>query len=662
MRLEFAMFDAIAAAVVVVDAASHIVAWNAACAALTGRSFEDVRGRPALAFLSTPEEAREAIRLSSPLGAVLREELERCYPADGDEHRWIRWRVTPMVGSDGVDYAVALGVDVTDRKRAEDAEFRSQATLSGVISIAADAIISIDESQRIIIFNEGAEKIFGYRAAEVVGELLDLLLPERFQRSHLGHIRHFASSPEKARQMGQRSEVFGRRKSGEEFPAEAAISKLRIDGRMMFTVVLRDVTDRKRAELRQQLLMDASDVLASSIDYQETLRTVAKLAVSALAGCCVVDIVDQETARVRRLTVVVTANAPVELDEHWLDRSRPHITKTALERGEETLISELQEGYLEGIVQGDDLHRLVRDTNPRSLIVVPLIVQSRVLGAIALLSGPSGRYGPDELHLAEELARRAALAIDNAIHYTRAQSAIRTREEILAIVSHDLRNLLSQTLLGASFLAETTSDESTLATIGIVRRSAERMNRLVGDLLDFANVSAGRLAIAPRPARAMALVREALALLAPAAADSSLELRAEVRDDELEVVCDPGRILQVLSNLIGNAIKFSPPGSGIAVRVESKPGELWFSVADSGRGIAEDEQRHVFDRYWRANGASTPGSGLGLSISKGIVEAHGGRIWVESEVGTGSTFFFALPVEPPSGSALSTSTESAMAC
>lgn len=649
MHLEFAMFDSIAAAVVVVDAASHIVAWNAACAALTGRSFEDVQGRPALEFLTTPEEAREAARLSSPFGDALGREPERRYPQGGDEHRWISWRVTPMVGSNGVDYAVALGEDVTARRRAEDAALRSQATLSGVISIAADAIISIDEGQRIIIFNEGAEKIFGYRSAEVVGELLDLLLPERFQRSHLGHIRHFASSPEKARQMGQRSEVFGRRKGGEEFPAEAAISKLRVDGRMMFTVVLRDVTDRKRGELRQQFLMKASDVLASSIDYQETLRTVAKLAVPALAGCCVVDIVDQETGRVRRLSVVVTANAPVELDEHWLDRSRPYITSTALDRHEATLISELQEGYLAGIVQGDELRRWVRATNPGSLIVVPLVVQGRVLGAIALLSGPSGRYGPDELHLATELARRAALAIDNAIHHTRAQSAIRTREEILAIVSHDLRNLLSQTLLGATSLEETAADEDTLTTIGIVRRSAERMNRLVGDLLDFANVSAGRLAIEPQPTRAMALVREALALLAPAAADSALELRADVRDDELEVVCDPGRILQVLSNLIGNAIKFSPPGSGIAVRVEARPGELWFSVADSGRGIAKDEQRHVFDRYWRANNASTPGSGLGLAISKGIVEAHGARIWVESEVGMGSTFFFTLPVEPPLG-------------
>lgn len=647
MHLEFALLDSIAAALVVVDANGHVVAWNAACAALTGRPFEEVRGQRALDLLVTPDEARGVVGRGAPLGAALGEETERPYPAGGGEERWIVWRVRPWVGPEGVDYEVAFGVDVTDRQRAEAAGQRAEATLSGVISIAIDGIIAIDESQRVTLFNEGAEQIFGYRQDEVVGEPIDLLLPLRFRRAHSVHIQQFASSPERARQMGQRSEVFGRRKSGEEFPAEAAIAKLKIDGRMIFTVVLRDITDRKRAEQRQRLLMEASDVLASSIDYQETLRSVAKLAVKALGGCCVIDIVDQETARARRLTVIVREGAPMEVEEHWLDRSRPHLTQTALERRKGTLISDLQPGYLDGIVQSDELRRVIRETSPRSLIVVPLVAQDRILGAIALVSGPSARYGLDELHLAEELARRAALAIDNALHYARARSAVRTREEILAIVSHDLRNLLSQTLLGASFLVDTAADETTLATIGIVRRSAERMNRLVGDLLDFANVAAGRLSIAPRPTRAMDLIREALALLAPAAADGSLDLRAEVLNDGLEVVCDPGRILQVLSNLIGNAIKFSPPGSGIAVRVEPKPVELWFSVADSGQGIAEEQKPHVFDRYWRANGASTPGSGLGLAISKGIVEAHGGRIWVESELGVGSTFFFTLPVDSP---------------
>ncbi|MFS8065651.1 MAG: PAS domain S-box protein [Byssovorax sp.] len=647
MHLNFPMFDSIAAPVVVLDAAGHIVGWNTACAALTGHSFECARGRPALELLTTPEEARETAHSSSPSSSALLDETERSYSTGAGEHRWISWRATPMVDSDGIDYIVALGVDVTARKRAEDAVLTSQAMLGGIISIAADAIISVDDSQRIVIFNEGAEQIFGYKSHEVVGELLDILLPERFRHHHLDHIRHFAASPEKARQMGQRNDVFGRRKNGEDFPAEAAISKLKLDGRTMFTVVLRDITDRKRAEQRQQFLMAASDVLASSIDYQQTLRTVAKLAVTALADCCLVDIVDQETGRVCRLTVFVAANVPVALDEYWIDRSRPHITRAALERREGTLMPVVQEGFLESITQGDELRRVLRETKPKSLITVPLIVQGRVLGAITLLCGPSGRrYGPDELRLAEELARRAALAIDNAVNYTRAQSAVRTREEILAVVSHDLRNLLSQTLMGASFLEETTADEGTLKTIGIVRRSAERMNRLVGDLLDFASVSAGRLAIEPRLTRATELVREALALLEPKASDNALELHADALSDGLEVVCDPGRVLQVLSNLIGNAIKFSLPGSGVAVRIEPKQGELWFSVADSGRGIAKDEQPHVFDRYWRATkGASTPGSGLGLAISQGIVEAHGGRIWVESEVGVGSTFFFTLPVE-----------------
>jgi PAS domain S-box-containing protein len=648
MPLNFAMFDSIAAPVAVVDAAGAVTGWNAACTALTGRSFEHALGRPALELLTTPEEAREAERLSSPPDAFPREDLERPYPSDAGERRWIRWRTTPMVGSDGADYLVALGEDVTDRRRAEDTAFAAQATLGGIVAIASDAIISIDEGQRVVIFNEGAEKIFGYASAEIVGELVAVLLPERFQRAHGDHVSQFNEAPENARQMGQRGHLSGRRKSGEEFPAEAAISKLQIDGRTMFTVVLRDITERRRAERRQQLLMEASTILASSIDYQETLRTVAKLAVAALADCCLIDIVDgvdQETERVRRLTVVAADDGPVTVDECWIDRSRPHLTRDALERRQGTLMPEIPDGFLESIAQSDELRRVIRETRPRSLIAVPLVVQTRVLGAITLLSGASGRrYGPDELHFAEELASRAALAIDNAVHYRKAQTAIRVREEILAIVSHDLRNLLSQTLMGAAFLEELTGDERLLGTIGIVRRSAERMNRLVGDLLDFASVSGGRLAIQRRTTTARALVREALALLEPVASESAMEVHADGVSDDVEVECDPGRILQVLSNLIGNAIKFSPPRSKIAVRVEARPGELRFSVADSGQGISREAQPHVFDRYWRAPGASAPGSGLGLAISKGIVEAHGARIWVESELGVGSTFFFTLPV------------------
>jgi len=645
MHGEFAAFDWIAAPVLVVDAEGRIVRWNAACAALTGHAFEDVRGRRALSFLATPEEAEEAARTSSSLATVLQRQAERSYTSQTGEHRWLAWRATPVVLPDAIEYIVVLGVDVTDRKRAEDAVLTSQATLGGIISIAADAIISVDSHQRIVIFNQGAEEIFGYSAAEVLGEPLDLIVPDRFRHIHREHVRAFAATPERARPMGQRNDVFGRRKNGEEFPAEAAISKLKVEGRTMFTVVLRDTTGRKRAELRQQFLMEASDVLASSIEYQETLRTVAKLAVGSLADTCLIDILDPQTERVSRFAVVAAAPVPRTLDEYTIDRARAHLTRSALERGEATLMPDVPRTLLESLVQGDELRSVVLELTPTSLIVVPLLAHERVLGAVALLSGPTRRpYGPEELRLAEELARRAALAVDNAILYSAAQSAIRTREEILAVVSHDLRSLLSQTLMGASQLEAVTADQGARKTIGIVRRSAERMTRLVEDLLDFASVAARRLAIKRSPTRARDLVSEAMALLQPIAASHAQRLHVEIPKADLVVLCDAGRILQVLSNLIGNAMKYTPEGGTIAVRVEPRQGELWFAVADSGPGIPQPEQRHVFDRYWRGSVGARPGSGLGLAIASGIVEAHAGRIWVESEVGVGSTFWFALPM------------------
>ena len=178
----------------------------------------------------------------------------------------------------------------------------------------------------------------------------------------------------------------------------------------------------------------------------------------------------------------------------------------------------------------------------------------------------------------------------------------------------------------------------------IVGRSTERMRRIVSDLLDFANVDAGHLALDRRPTRVSALVREAQLTLEPLAERSHLTLRVELPRDA-DATCDQGRVLQVLSNLVGNAVKFSPPGADVLLRVEAQPTETTFSVIDAGPGIEPADVPHVFERYWR--GKEAAGCGLGLAIAKGIVEGHGGRIWVETKCGAGSAFRFTLPSSLP---------------
>ena len=206
-------------------------------------------------------------------------------------------------------YFIAQIEDITERKRTEEARRFSEARFSGIISISADAIVSIDQDQRIVLFNDGAEKIFGYSRSEAVGARLDILLPEGLRVIHRQHVATFAAGEIAARPMAERqATILGRRKNGEEFPAEAAISRLQVDGQTILTVALRDVTERKRIEKEQRFLAEAAAALSSSIDYEETLSTVGALVVRDFADWCVVDIVERD-GRPTRLKVVGAESA-----------------------------------------------------------------------------------------------------------------------------------------------------------------------------------------------------------------------------------------------------------------------------------------------------------------------------------------------------------------
>ncbi len=223
--------------------------------------------------------------------------------------------------------------------------------------------------------------------------------------------------------------------------------------------------------------------------------------------------------------------------------------------------------------------------------------------------------------------------------------AIRARDNLMATVTHDLKSPISAIWMSADALltALPTVSTSRVQRHGyLVERSVGRMMRLIGDLLDAASIDAGRLAIERREEDARTLVSEAVDILRPLAVAKKQSLHADGSEPS-HVMCDHARMLQVLSNLIGNAIKFTPDGGAIAVRTKRLGELVQFSVEDTGAGIEPRHLRRVFDRYWRANGATGSGTGLGLCIAKGIVEANGGRMWADSMVGVGSKFHFTLP-------------------
>jgi signal transduction histidine kinase len=229
----------------------------------------------------------------------------------------------------------------------------------------------------------------------------------------------------------------------------------------------------------------------------------------------------------------------------------------------------------------------------------------------------------------------------------RADEALATRDEFMGMVSHDLRTLLGGIALQAALLkrgaAEDEAGRKSLQAAEKIQRFTARMNRLIGDLVDTASIEEGRIRVAPALQDATALVRESVEAFQPLASAQGLSFDVEVRGNTLMAKFDHERILQVLANLLTNAIKFTPAGGRIALRVGPVGQEVCFSVTDTGAGIASHQLEAVFERFWQARGEDRRGLGLGLFISKGIVEAHGGRIWAESQLGKGSTFSFTLP-------------------
>jgi PAS domain S-box-containing protein len=228
-----------------------------------------------------------------------------------------------------------------------------------------------------------------------------------------------------------------------------------------------------------------------------------------------------------------------------------------------------------------------------------------------------------------------------------AENAVRSRDDVLAIVSHDLRNPLNIIAMSAAVLDKPLPDDTRAAQVGIIRRAVAGMNRLIGDLLDVTQITSGKLRIEARPVRVSSICEDTHAVVVPLLAAKSQQFECVTPSADAWVLADRERISQVLSNLIGNAHKFTPEGGNIALRVEIADGFARFVVDDTGPGVSVHDLPHIFDRFWQARRVRRGGVGLGLPITKGIVDAHGGRIWAKSAAGIGSTFYFTLPLAPP---------------
>lgn len=435
-------------------------------------------------------------------------------------------------------------------------------------------------------------------------------------------------------------------KTGRIVPIVLGVSVVRDSrGKLVHYIAqIQDVSERKRAEQEAQFLAETGPVLADTLDLRETLSKIAALGVRGIGDFCSVDIIHPALPRQR--TVACRDPAKQWLSDRVadivLDLSRPHPLRTVFETRAPVLHESPTPEQIREVAQGEEHRELLEAAEIASFIAVPLVAHRQLFGTIGFVcSTPDRCYGEADVRLAERFAERAALSIENAVLYDAAKRAISARDDILGVVAHDLRNPLS-TIVIQSTLMKRSRDCCEPEAVAAIANAAGRMDRLVGDLLDVHRMEAGRLLVVGDRVSAGSLIDAACASQKTLAEAAGVQLVCESGPDVGEVWADRDRVLQVLENLVGNALKFTPRGGRIALGARVVDGEVVFSVSDTGRGIAPEELRRVFERFWQRRKDEMRGTGLGLAIARGIVEAHGGRIWVDSKVGEGTTFFFTL--------------------
>lgn len=545
----------------------------------------------------------------------------------------------------------SLQDDLAKRAQTELALRASEAKFSGILEIAADAIISIDDRHRIIHFNRGAERIFGWTAEELLGQSLEVLLPVRSRTTHGVQVDGFGRSPETSRQMGDRSDVFGLRRDGSEFPAEASISNLLpASGERIYTVSLRDVSERRQREEAQKRFAAAVAELGETLEVEATERSIVQLPLPWLGDAAILYTVTG-TSELRRVASL-TGNAEFDarlLDaaSHSIDLDSPSRVVDVLRRGRIEIVPEVDDEWLEAHTADPDEFARMRALGMRTVILLPLVAREHVLGVLKIFRTAPRPFSEADRQVAEGLALRAAFAYDNARMYRTARLATSARDHALGVVSHDLRNPISAIGMCARALLAATpeGEEERRSLVTTIMDSTELMQRMIRDLLDVSSIEVGRLAMEKRSVDIGPVLERAVDLFAREAAHRRIKLTLQPVASLPTITGDAERLVQALANLISNAIRHTNRDGEVSVSAVRLDAEIEIAVHDSGSGITPEAMPLIFERYWTVRGnAPKGGTGLGLAIARGIVEAHGGRLSADSRLGEGSTFRFTLPL------------------
>jgi len=400
------------------------------------------------------------------------------------------------------------------------------------------------------------------------------------------------------------------------------------------------------AERRSAFLAEMGPALNGSLDHEETLTRLAALVVPRLADGCVIDEVADDGTFGRMVTLHRDPAIDAMVAETWRKyppNANPNSrVARVIADGRTELVERVTREFTDRLAMDAHHQRFLERLALSSVLFVPLVARGRTVGVLTLMRTGGRTYGPRDVALAEEVARRAALYVDNARLYRSVRSEAAARQKVVSMVSHEVRNPLSTILLNATaVLDDGAGNGAARPPLEAVVLAAEQISRLVRDLADVTRLEAGSLPVERAVFRPSLVLREAALLLEPLVARSGVRFTARVADELPAVVGDRERTLQVLGNLVGNAVRHTPAGGCIALDAEAVDGTVRFTVTDDGDGIAPEALAELFTPLWSGEVAAR---GMGLPLSRAIVEAQGGRMWAESEPGAGSRFFFTVPL------------------
>jgi PAS domain S-box-containing protein len=535
-----------------------------------------------------------------------------------------------------------------DNARILEQEHGTREQLAAILHGVADGITVQAPDGHLVYANDAAARLVGVPSAEALVSTDQTELLERFEMRD-AHDRPFPWERLPGRRAAAGEVVgptlirFHIRATGEERSSLVAATPVRDgEGRVQFAVsIFHDVTEQQRTERRLRFLAEAGALLPSSLDTAEALDGVAQAAVRTLADWALVYLMRADET-VEHVAVAHADPAHAALLRTFPDRYPPipgdrSLIWQVLHSGEPVSLPEVPTALLERSARDPEHLRLMRALDIGAVIYAPLTTRGRVLGVLGLFTTRTGgrRFSRDDLAIAVEIARRAAVALDNARLYQAAQEALRVRDEFLTIASHELRTPITAIRATAQLLQRTqarrTLDDARLERfLRTFTEESERLGALADDLLDISRLRTGHLELHPSAVDVGGLVRRAVRRAQ--ALSARHVLHADIARG-FTILADAGRLEQVLEQLLTNAVKYSPDAGPIEVTVHREGEGVHISVRDAGIGLPEGADARIFQPFGRAPNAAArqiEGLGLGLCLARSIVERHGGRIWATS--------------------------------